>query len=130
MQIITFGKLMCLFLILLFPSEFFMPGLVDAHIHAPQYSFTGIRGNLTLLKWLEKTTYPVEAEFKKIDFAEEVYTRAVVRQMSVCLLVSLSLSIVPLFLITINISGFFPYYYYGLQLYKKYYLGKVMMNFI
>lgn len=80
MQIITFGKLMCLFLILFFPSEFFMPGLVDAHIHAPQYSFTGIRGNLTLLKWLEKTTYPVEAEFKKLDFAEEVYTRAVVRQ--------------------------------------------------
>uniref|UniRef100_A0A8C6X9J0 Guanine deaminase n=1 Tax=Naja naja TaxID=35670 RepID=A0A8C6X9J0_NAJNA len=62
-----------------FPSEFFMPGLVDAHIHAPQYSFTGIRGNMTLLKWLEKTTYPVEAEFKKIDFAEEVYTRAVRR---------------------------------------------------
>ncbi|KAG8130640.1 hypothetical protein E2320_017212 [Naja naja] len=60
-------------------SEFFMPGLVDAHIHAPQYSFTGIRGNMTLLKWLEKTTYPVEAEFKKIDFAEEVYTRAVRR---------------------------------------------------
>ncbi|XP_013912863.1 PREDICTED: guanine deaminase [Thamnophis sirtalis] len=60
-------------------NEFFMPGLVDAHIHAPQYYFTGIQGNLTLLKWLEKTTYPVEAEFKKIDFAEEVYTRAVRR---------------------------------------------------
>ncbi|XP_039217559.1 guanine deaminase [Crotalus tigris] len=60
-------------------NEFLMPGLVDAHIHAPQYSFTGIRGNLSLLKWLEKTTYPVEAEFKKLDFAEEVYTRAVRR---------------------------------------------------
>ncbi|ETE72400.1 Guanine deaminase, partial [Ophiophagus hannah] len=60
-------------------NEFFMPGMVDAHIHAPQYSFTGIRGNMTLLQWLEKTTYPVEAEFKKIDFAEEVYTRAVRR---------------------------------------------------
>ncbi|KAM6469891.1 guanine deaminase [Liasis olivaceus] len=60
-------------------NEFFMPGLVDAHIHAPQYSFTGIRGNLTLLKWLEKYTYPVEAEFKKLDVAEEVYTRAVRR---------------------------------------------------
>lgn len=118
MQIITFGKLMCLFLILFFPSEFFMPGLVDAHIHAPQYYFTGIRGNLTLLKWLEKTTYPVEAEFKKIDFAEEVYTRAVVRQicLSTCQFV---LSTVPLFLITISTSGFFLYYFYGLQLYKN-----------
>lgn len=61
-----------------FPSEFFMPGLVDTHIHAPQYSFTGTRVDLPLLQWLTTYTFPTEAKFKDSDFAEEVYTRVVV----------------------------------------------------
>ncbi|XP_061483972.1 guanine deaminase isoform X2 [Rhineura floridana] len=60
-------------------NEFFMPGLVDAHIHAPQYSFAGTRVDLPLLQWLKTYTFPAEARFKDIDFAEEVYTRAVRR---------------------------------------------------
>ncbi|XP_062985406.1 guanine deaminase isoform X1 [Elgaria multicarinata webbii] len=60
-------------------NEFFMPGLVDAHIHAPQYSFAGIQLELTLLDWLKKYTFPTEAIFKDTDFAREVYTRAVRR---------------------------------------------------
>uniref|UniRef100_A0A6J0U4Z4 Guanine deaminase n=2 Tax=Pogona vitticeps TaxID=103695 RepID=A0A6J0U4Z4_9SAUR len=59
--------------------EFFMPGLVDAHIHAPQYSSAGTRLDLPLLQWLKTYTYPTENKFKDIDFAEEVYTRAVRR---------------------------------------------------
>ncbi|XP_053149687.1 guanine deaminase isoform X2 [Hemicordylus capensis] len=60
-------------------NEFFMPGLVDTHIHAPQYSFAGTRVDLPLLQWLEKYTFPTEAKFKDNGFAEEVYTRAVRR---------------------------------------------------
>ncbi|KAF1664777.1 Guanine deaminase, partial [Aptenodytes patagonicus] len=59
--------------------EFFMPGMVDTHIHAPQYSFTGTRVDLPLLEWLTTYTYPTEAKYKDSDFAEEVYTRVVRR---------------------------------------------------
>ncbi|NXX98148.1 GUAD deaminase, partial [Centropus bengalensis] len=62
-----------------FPSEFFMPGMVDTHIHAPQYSFTGTRVDLPLLQWLTTYTFPTEAKYKDNDFAEEVYTRVVRR---------------------------------------------------
>ncbi|KAM7077619.1 LOW QUALITY PROTEIN: guanine deaminase [Ciconia maguari] len=59
--------------------EFFMPGMVDTHIHAPQYSFTGTRVDLPLLQWLTTYTFPTEAKYKDRDFAEEVYTRVVRR---------------------------------------------------
>ncbi|XP_025891611.1 guanine deaminase [Nothoprocta perdicaria] len=56
-----------------------MPGLVDTHIHAPQYSFAGTRIDLPLLQWLTTYTFPTEDKFKDKDFAEEVYTRVVRR---------------------------------------------------
>ncbi|KAM9508876.1 guanine deaminase isoform 2-T2 [Guaruba guarouba] len=59
--------------------EFFMPGMVDTHIHAPQYSFAGTRVDLPLLQWLTTYTFPTEAKYKDSDFAEEVYTRVVRR---------------------------------------------------
>ncbi|KAM5332223.1 guanine deaminase [Glossophaga mutica] len=59
--------------------EFFMPGLVDTHIHAPQYYFAGSHMDLQLLEWLTKYTFPTELKFKSNDFAEEVYTRVVRR---------------------------------------------------
>uniref|UniRef100_A0A9L0ILZ5 Guanine deaminase n=1 Tax=Equus asinus TaxID=9793 RepID=A0A9L0ILZ5_EQUAS len=56
-----------------------MPGLVDTHIHASQYSFAGTNVDLPLLEWLTKYTFPTENRFRNIDFAEEVYTRVVRR---------------------------------------------------
>lgn len=55
-----------------------MPGLVDTHIHASQYSFAGSNVDLPLLQWLTKYTFPTELKFQNLDFAEEVYTRVVV----------------------------------------------------
>lgn len=66
------------FPLVLISSEFFMPGLVDTHIHAPQYSFAGSNVDLPLLDWLTMYTFPTELKFQNIDFAEEVYTRVVV----------------------------------------------------
>uniref|UniRef100_A0A2K5EEI8 Guanine deaminase n=1 Tax=Aotus nancymaae TaxID=37293 RepID=A0A2K5EEI8_AOTNA len=66
------------FPLILISSEFFMPGLVDTHIHASQYSFSGSSVDLPLLDWLTKYTFPTEHRFQNIDFAEEVYTRVVV----------------------------------------------------
>lgn len=59
-------------------SEFLMPGLVDTHIHASQYSYTGTALDLPLLDWLNTYTFPVEAQYKDLDFANNVYTKVVV----------------------------------------------------
>ena len=62
----------------LFSSEFLMPGMVDTHIHAPQYSFCGCNVGLPLLDWLNKYTFPTEAKFKDNTFAKKVYSKVVV----------------------------------------------------
>lgn len=58
-------------------EEFFMPGLIDTHIHAAQYPNMGCCLDLPLLQWLIKYTFPVEAKFKDLKFAEDVYTKIV-----------------------------------------------------
>ncbi|KAJ3323360.1 hypothetical protein HDV06_001880 [Boothiomyces sp. JEL0866] len=63
--------------LILSESQFLIPGLVDTHIHGPQYVFTGTGYDLTLLKWLETYTFPKEAEFKSVDHASSVYSRVV-----------------------------------------------------
>ncbi|XP_013868015.1 guanine deaminase [Austrofundulus limnaeus] len=59
--------------------EFFMPGLVDTHIHASQYSYVGTALDMPLLQWLNTYTFPVEACFKDLEFAQKVYTKVVRR---------------------------------------------------
>ena len=56
-----------------------MPGLVDTHIHAPQYPNAGKGLDVGLLEWLKKYTFPTEARFKDLKFAEMAYRKAVVR---------------------------------------------------
>ena len=55
-----------------------MPGLVDTHIHAPQYCNTGTGYDLQLLDWLDKYTFPTEAKFTDLEFARDVYSKVVV----------------------------------------------------
>ena len=65
-----------------------MPGMVDTHIHAPQYSYTGTGYDQpSVYEWLEKYTYPTEAKFKDLEHARNVYRKAVVKNPS-CLLPS------------------------------------------
>lgn len=44
-------------------NEFFFPGFIDTHIHAPQYPNNGLFGSTTLLDWLKQYTFPMEASF-------------------------------------------------------------------
>ncbi|XP_067886700.1 guanine deaminase isoform X2 [Heterodontus francisci] len=60
-------------------EEFFIPGLIDTHIHASQYPNMGSCLDLPLLQWLVKYTFPVEAKFKDLKFAEDTYTKVVKR---------------------------------------------------
>ncbi|XP_040897984.1 guanine deaminase [Toxotes jaculatrix] len=59
--------------------EFFMPGMVDTHIHASQYSYAGTALDMPLLQWLNTYTFPVESRFKDLEFAKRVYTQVVKR---------------------------------------------------
>ncbi|XP_049907635.1 guanine deaminase [Epinephelus moara] len=59
--------------------EFFMPGLVDTHIHASQYSYAGTALDMPLLQWLNTYTFPVESRFKDLEFAHRVYSQVVKR---------------------------------------------------
>lgn len=60
-------------------GEFLMPGLVDTHIHAPQYKNSGLGLGLPLLQWLEKYTFPCEARCKDLEFARNIYRKVVRR---------------------------------------------------
>ncbi|KAL1856156.1 hypothetical protein Plec18170_004025 [Paecilomyces lecythidis] len=44
-------------------NGFFFPGFIDTHIHASQYPNSGVFGSSTLLEWLQKYTFPLEASY-------------------------------------------------------------------
>ena len=50
-----------------------MPGLVDLHIHAPQWPQLGTALDLPLEKWLFEHTFPCEARFADVEFARVIY---------------------------------------------------------
>ena len=55
-----------------------MPGLVDTHIHAPQYMNSGTGYDRQLLDWLDEYTYPTETRFEDAALAKQVYPLVVV----------------------------------------------------
>jgi len=50
-----------------------VPGLVDLHIHAPQWAQLGKALDEPLEVWLQKYTFPLEARFADTGFATAVY---------------------------------------------------------
>lgn len=50
-----------------------IPGLVDLHIHAPQYAFRGMGMDMELMEWLQKQTFPEEAKYRDLDYARTAY---------------------------------------------------------
>ena len=56
-----------------------MPGLVDAHNHAPQYSYAGTAYDLSIQERLRELKIPNEAKFADIQMARKIYPKAVVR---------------------------------------------------
>ena len=51
-----------------------VPGLVDLHLHAPQYSFRGLGMDLELLEWLNTRTFPEEAKYRDAEYAKKAYS--------------------------------------------------------
>lgn len=54
-------------------DKLIIPGLVDLHVHAPQYAFRGLGMDMELLDWLETNTFPEEAKMKDLYYARESY---------------------------------------------------------
>ncbi|MDL2297723.1 amidohydrolase family protein [Synergistaceae bacterium OttesenSCG-928-D05] len=56
-----------------FGERIIIPGLIDLHIHAPQFSYRGLGMDLELLNWLDTYTFPEEAKYKNIEYARRAY---------------------------------------------------------
>ena len=59
------------------PSQRLLPGLVDLHIHAPQWPQLGTGLDLTLERWLFEHTFPLEARYADHQFAADVWQHMV-----------------------------------------------------
>lgn len=51
-----------------------IPGMVDLHIHAPQYAFRGMGMDYELLEWLNTQTFPEEAKYSDEEYAKKAYS--------------------------------------------------------
>lgn len=61
-------------------GSYLLPGLVDVHVHAPQWPQMGKALDVPLADWLQQNTFPLEARYGDAAFAESVY-RPLVRQL-------------------------------------------------
>jgi guanine deaminase len=50
-----------------------LPGLIDLHVHAPQYPQLGQALDVPLEVWLQKYTFPLEARYADAAFARRCY---------------------------------------------------------
>ena len=60
-----------------FSGKLIVPGLIDLHAHAPQYTYRALGMDLELLDWLNIHTFPAEARYADLDFAGAAYDRFV-----------------------------------------------------
>ena len=49
------------------------PGMVDLHVHAPQFAFRGMCMDLELMEWLNRYTFPEEEKYENPEYAEKAY---------------------------------------------------------
>lgn len=56
------------------PGEILIPGLVDLHVHAPQFPQLGTALDVPLEDWLQRYTFPLESRYADLAFAETVYS--------------------------------------------------------
>jgi guanine deaminase len=64
-------------LVTLADGQYLLPGLVDLHVHAPQWPQLGKALHLPLYDWLQQYTFPLEARYDDLDFARANYASLV-----------------------------------------------------
>ncbi|QFY62576.1 guanine deaminase (plasmid) [Rhizobium grahamii] len=60
-------------LVVLPSGSYLLPGFVDLHVHAPQYPQLGGALDVPLEVWLQKYTFPLEARYEDLAFAQRSY---------------------------------------------------------
>ena len=60
-------------LVTLGSDQYLLPGLVDLHIHAPQWPQLGKALDRPLEEWLQTYTFPLEARYADTAYARTVY---------------------------------------------------------
>nr|XP_023018164.1 guanine deaminase [Leptinotarsa decemlineata] len=58
-------------------SQLLIPGLIDTHIHAPQYPNCGLGYDKPLMEWLDTYTYKLEKKYTDLNFSEIVFDHLV-----------------------------------------------------
>ncbi|KAK7195484.1 guanine deaminase [Novymonas esmeraldas] len=58
-------------------GQYLIPGLIDLHVHAPQWPQLGMALDKSLEVWLQEYTFPLEARYKDVAFAEKSYSSLV-----------------------------------------------------
>jgi guanine deaminase len=57
-----------------FGDALVFPGMIDLHIHAPQFAFRGTSMDLELMDWLNQYTFPEEEKYEDLEYAKKAYT--------------------------------------------------------
>ncbi|MDF2473923.1 MAG: amidohydrolase, partial [Anaerocolumna sp.] len=56
-------------------NQLIIPGFVDLHVHGSQWINTGIGYSKELIPWLNEYTFPLESNFRDLDYAKENYSK-------------------------------------------------------
>ncbi|MBQ3417605.1 MAG: amidohydrolase family protein [Ruminococcus sp.] len=56
-----------------YTGKLIIPGLVDLHIHAPQFAYRGLGMDMELLDWLNAYAFPEETKYADLTYAEKAY---------------------------------------------------------
>lgn len=59
------------------PGQRLLPGLIDTHIHAPQWPQLGTGLDIPLEQWLFDYTFPLESRYADEEFAQDVWNHMV-----------------------------------------------------
>ena len=54
-------------------DQLIFPGMIDLHVHAPQFAFRGMCMDLELMDWLNQYTFPEEEKYENLEYAREAY---------------------------------------------------------
>ena len=65
------------------PTQFLFPGLIDTHLHAPQYPNLALGMEGTLKDWVRDYTDPMEASYSDTLKAERVYSQLVRKELEI-----------------------------------------------
>jgi len=56
-----------------FGDKLIIPGLIDMHLHAPQYAFRGLGMDMELIPWLNTYAFKEEAKYADTGYAQKKY---------------------------------------------------------